>query len=703
MRLRSKKHRSKKHRSGDTPDDASSPQDPDMGDNQPTGDPLAHEPDPAGDGFGSDPDYSYGYEQPSEDDDPAGSDLSASLTPLAAPDVMQTPLTYPDMEHMAPPLAPPSLEPEPGLMLTPPPPPPPPAPPTYGGPASPDEPEPPDEPVEPAAPASSDEPAAPDSVVGDVLTGADHDNAVDALNQLIDTEARGATPTEMLQRFTDMSVLTKWETLRDKITAAKEALAANDDVELAAHAQEAADRLAVYAAHVCDHLAEQVLRWRQDVLDARCDQFVRLCHKAITGNDPDADDEPADTAPAAPAAPAAAAAGTIPVAALRTAAEWASVTTDTATIGGLINAYANTPPSSAAAAAAEELRSVPLAPILGHEITTLAEHIVELVSQATATDLLADREFTPTPPTWGELSQKHGTTEQTAQKVVTQDTKLIHTLLVGDQHRVVRWAVAQLQKDLGVLAPADTDTINLWRSRLGEPHFETLRFLAHYVHEDGWLVYGTAAPRSRILAALDNAAGGDWLTRTDDLLTHIQGLSHEAGLALLTESDAWREIGDGWMVRWDGTLVDKAARVMQLVGEPMTSTELVEAIGSGTPKTLVTEMLAGTDSTLVRVDRQFRLAPTEWGHEPYTPIAGIIDRKIDFAGGVASISGIITEAASDFGIDESAVRARLETGPYTIEDDEVRHHDSEGRPKSPLRSATKPNRPLKTDVSRSLT
>ena len=129
----------------------------------------------------------------------------------------------------------------------------------------------------------------------------------------------------------------------------------------------------------------------------------------------------------------------------------------------------------------------------------------------------------------------------------------------------------------------------------------------------------------------------------------------------------WREIGDGWLVRWDGTLQVKAARVLELVGRPMTPAELIEAIGYGSEATLKNK-----PRSLVRVDMQFHLALPEWGYEEYEGIATEIKQRIQRGGGVASCAAIIDEFTKDFGNRVSSIMTYLNLPIFEVDGDSVR-------------------------------
>ena len=175
-------------------------------------------------------------------------------------------------------------------------------------------------------------------------------------------------------------------------------------------------------------------------------------------------------------------------------------------------------------------------------------------------------------------------------------------------------------------------------------------------------------PAADIDQALDDAAGDEWLINVEDLCNDLPApVLPEAVLALLMESGVWRDIGEGWLVRWDGPIQAKAERVLALVGRPMTPAELVEAIGYGSEGTLKNK-----PRSLVRVDKQFHLALPEWGHEEYEGITTEIKQRIERGGGVASRAAMVEEFTVNFRVSASSVLTYLNLPIFDVDDDAVR-------------------------------
>ncbi len=357
---------------------------------------------------------------------------------------------------------------------------------------------------------------------------------------------------------------------------------------------------------------------------------------------------------------------------LVTAAAWTSVATDDLTVGGLVAAcLGDGGIPEEVGEAIRRLQSVSLSQLVGSEVATLAERISDLVSEASGPELAA-REFVRSRPTWRALGKQHGVSGEAVRQRVAKDAVQLRGKLAGDRFRSVRLAARRLCDEFGLAVRADSPVAEAWRARLGEHCFEVLRWIARYGYDGDWLLRDADTARADIAQVLDDAAGDEWLTSVEDLCSKLPGpVLPEAVLALLMESGRWRDIGEGWLVRWDVPLYVKAERVLHMVGRPMTPTELIEAIGESSAR-----VLKQYRGSLVRIDKHFRLALPEWGYKEYEGIVAEIDQRIERGGGVASMSAMLEEFVRDFDVKAGSVRAYLEGGPYVVSGDEVRQLES---------------------------
>ncbi len=357
---------------------------------------------------------------------------------------------------------------------------------------------------------------------------------------------------------------------------------------------------------------------------------------------------------------------------LRIAIEWTSVLTDDTTLEGLIRACLDQDkiPEQVEDAVKNVLR-VPSSHLLEYEVAPLTECIADLVSKVSDPNLLASCGFGRSRAPWRVLGGERGITGEAVRRKFARDSLLIRGLLASDRFRTVRWATKRLQADFGAFVPNDSPIVEHWRTRLGEHNFEALRWLANYVYDgDGWL-RSPIAKISDIVQKFDQAIGNSWLIRAEDLENLVVELEHpvhpETSLRLLRDTGSWCDIGDGWLIRWDGTIQDKAARVLELVGRPMTPAELIAAIGYGSEGSLKNKL-----GSLIRIDKQFRLALPEWGYEEYEGIVTEIKQRIQRGGGVASCAAIIDEFTQNFGIRVSSISTYLKLPIFEVDGDSVR-------------------------------
>jgi len=358
---------------------------------------------------------------------------------------------------------------------------------------------------------------------------------------------------------------------------------------------------------------------------------------------------------------------------LRASAEWSSLISDSATFGELLAAL------DSDAKVPEDVRdevdallAVPLPRLSGHTAIPLGELVEEFLSHASDPELLAARECVRVKPTLEELGEAQGLTRERIRQKVAKDTKLVLGLLEDERFRAIRWAAEKLQAEFGLAIPSGSEVPERWRRRLGERRFEMLRWVSGYIYKDDWLLQGDSA-LADLETALGDAVGDEWLLEADELNAGLSVQAHpEVALSFLLDTGQWRDIGDGWLVRWDGAIQHKAERVLRLTCRPMTPEELIEAIGHGSVGSLKNQH----GSTLIRVDKKFRLALQEWGYEEYEGITTEITQRIERGGGVASKTAIIDEFTKDFGISVTSINMNLGLPIFNVVGDSVRLADA---------------------------
>ena len=358
---------------------------------------------------------------------------------------------------------------------------------------------------------------------------------------------------------------------------------------------------------------------------------------------------------------------------LRASAEWSTLISDDATLGeflAAIGSEAKVP--DAVRDEVGEMLAVPFSRLAGRAVVPLGELVEELFSRAGDPALLEARECVPVKPTLEELGETQGLTRERIRQKVAADAELVLGLLNDEQFRAVRWAAEQLRAEFGLAIPSVSEIPERWRLRLGERRFEMLRWASGYVYKDDWLLNSSSA-LADLKKALGDAIGEEWLVNADELIASLSVHVHpEVALGVLLDTGQWRDIGDDWLVRWDGAIQHKAERVLRLTCRPMTPEKLIEAIGHGSVGSLKNQH----GSTLIRVDKEFRLALREWGYEEYEGIITEIIQRIERGGGVASKAAIIDEFTNDFGISVTSINMNLGLPIFNVVGDAVRFADS---------------------------
>ncbi|MCY4134520.1 MAG: hypothetical protein OXG30_06355 [bacterium] len=355
------------------------------------------------------------------------------------------------------------------------------------------------------------------------------------------------------------------------------------------------------------------------------------------------------------------------------ALEWARAFTDDDTLGGLLEAHRNSiDVPSEVAKAIDIVLATSISELSGHHVPVLGDLIDKLIAEASDPELFVARECSRHKSTLEELGDSRNLTRERIRQIVARDANNIHEALGAEEYQCIRWAIDQLRVEFGILIPADHDNVRRWKTRLGKRRFEILRWVAGYVYNDDVLLQGKQA-RSELKQALDQEIGEQWLIEAKDLTDSLDiFVRPEIALSILIESGQWRDIGDGWLVRWDGAIQDKAERVLKLICRPMTPGELIEAIGHGS----ISSLKNRKGSNLMRVDKAFRLALRDWGMEEYEGIITEITQRIERGGGVASKSAIIDEFTNDFGVSVTSINMNLGLSIFNVVGDSVRFADS---------------------------
>lgn len=114
-------------------------------------------------------------------------------------------------------------------------------------------------------------------------------------------------------------------------------------------------------------------------------------------------------------------------------------------------------------------------------------------------------------------------------------------------------------------------------------------------------------------------------------------------------------IHDDVLVRWGGSMADRAEVVLRLAGAPLSRDELVAGLGPGTKWRSMVNQLYGDPRFKRTGVRHFGLV--DWEHDEYTGVADEIAQEIERQGGEASLEHLIATVSSTYGVSPSSVRA----------------------------------------------
>ena len=352
---------------------------------------------------------------------------------------------------------------------------------------------------------------------------------------------------------------------------------------------------------------------------------------------------------------------------LTAAAHWGAAIAEDVSIGELLDACHNT--ESVPADVVEDIevqRSTPFGLLAGTDVPSLKVLMTTLQEQTGDLGLFIARLCETPKPSYAMLGHRRGITGEAARRQIMRDAASIQRCVRQPRFAAIRWAMQELQEQIGLVSSAQGAVVQRWRARLGDPGFELLRWAAGYVSHEGWVT--TENAHEQLTEAIRTVAQQQWLVHSDDLFAEL-GEPPDRGtvLSFLQGHEPWKDIGEGWLARWDGTLIDKAVKVLHLTGRPMTAAELAAAVGEGTDN-----RFKENGGALVRVDKQFRLALPEWGHEPYRGIPEAIKEAISRGGGVASRSVLLDEIPERYGVKASSVTSYLDLAIFDTDGDSVR-------------------------------
>jgi hypothetical protein len=271
-----------------------------------------------------------------------------------------------------------------------------------------------------------------------------------------------------------------------------------------------------------------------------------------------------------------------------------------------------------------------------------------------------------------------GVTRERIRQLAVRAEKRIREALEMPRFVPVGWRAHRLRKMLGIAVP------------ICSPHFEEAsQYVARDVSElarervvdfllwlggpysrntaTGWLEAGIV-PGPKVIGDFSDARGRIDIERLREYLTGC-GILAPVQPAWLEQIGKIRKIDGHWLL-WTGTVCDKAARLLELCGQPMTPDEIVSAIGEG-HDVRASRCRFLEDERFMRTDMT-RVGLRAWGLEEYSTIAEEIEQELDRRGGTADLADLISTLASRFNLRESSIKNTVNVPMFVLEGNTIR-------------------------------
>lgn len=197
-----------------------------------------------------------------------------------------------------------------------------------------------------------------------------------------------------------------------------------------------------------------------------------------------------------------------------------------------------------------------------------------------------------------------------------------------------------------------------------------LHLAGPYVESDGWLLLRKdLAVGSR--QTLRNLFGGRVVIPTEEVTTALNEIGiwvayHEAWIEHL---NCLKQVEEGYLW-WRGTMLDKAAIILEYAGEPLTDDEIAEFMGISSGKQIRFRLTKDPRFWRINNRKQLVLAGTE-GYVPYTSVSDAIIRALDANGGAASARHLADILSESCGVRRSTVIAVLKTPLFSWDDSDT--------------------------------
>ena len=371
---------------------------------------------------------------------------------------------------------------------------------------------------------------------------------------------------------------------------------------------------------------------------------------------------------------------------LRCLLQWRWATKSEATLGETLGwAIPNGCPTEVASAV-ERINALTVSKVLpGREPFDLQAALKRLCEPLESRELeILDRRLAiPVKETLEQVGEHHGITRERVRQLENRTLSSLREAIDTNFHRPLRWAVHHLRQALGLGWPAEShlgivqtvrEIMNC--STLSDSETNLLLFLAGpYQSSAGWIAADNL-PSTASMKHLIRSAG-----RTDPAAVHAELLKvslhqrwHERWIETFLPL---RRVKESHIV-WPGNLMDGLVQVLDVLDEPATVEEILEACGEEA-SVRSTRSRMQQDARFIRVDKH-RIGLAEWGMAAYSGVTSCIAAEIERCGGDADAEHIVKAVVDRFDARPSTVRFYLDAPMFVHDKSRVRLRQDEPFP-----------------------
>jgi hypothetical protein len=281
------------------------------------------------------------------------------------------------------------------------------------------------------------------------------------------------------------------------------------------------------------------------------------------------------------------------------------------------------------------------------------------------------------PRTLEQVGQDHNLTRERIRQLRLKTAKRL-----GDQP-VIRAAAHLFSRLLEPACPAEVLV-----DRGFDPADDLVQVLASVASYNDWLGgniwtdtiadkpwYGTGtAPSDWVAETIQRSGGGASVADLDEAFNQrYRNTAPNVVHTLLQRSKGLRVI-DHRAIEWSGSLLDKAIRVLEHRGEPMTTEELIALVEPNSGRSLEGQLLVERKNgsrVIWTVDKRWALP--DWDVDAYTKGEDLMAQIIEESGGKASLRRLTKEVQARGGFKPSSVQMWATMSPrFVYEDQAVR-------------------------------